>query len=285
MSAPSGIERPPILGMHHGALDKTMVTTGAPPEAMQRVLAALETMGITVEAEHEYLYRCTRPRRGDIAEVDENENENENEKEDSRIEISRPTSSRLPYPTSPREGSVGLFKDFTAEFITSNHNGITMQPTPVHNITITADPTSQSSSNFSLTDTRPSLAAPAPPGLTPSPLLSSLSPSVCPPILHGASTPITTQGIQDIVIKPTSTASSSTSDVILIHAPARADSTIYGARIEDSAEEVRFTVELTRLNRLEQTYTVDIRRLKGNLRSYKFLYDTLRDRADLQRPS
>ena len=52
--------------------------------------------------------------------------------------------------------------------------------------------------------------------------------------------------------------------------------TIYGDQQQDAGDEVRFSVELTRLDRLDDTYSLDIRRLKGNLRSYKFLYDTLR---------
>jgi protein-serine/threonine kinase len=51
---------------------------------------------------------------------------------------------------------------------------------------------------------------------------------------------------------------------------------VYGDRSEEPGDEVRFSVELTRLDRLVDTYSLDIRRLKGNLRSYKFLYDTLR---------
>lgn len=53
--------------------------------------------------------------------------------------------------------------------------------------------------------------------------------------------------------------------------------TIYGDPNQDAGDEVRFYVELTRLDRLNETYSLDIRRLKGNLRSYKFLYDTLRE--------
>ena len=52
---------------------------------------------------------------------------------------------------------------------------------------------------------------------------------------------------------------------------------IYGAYMQDQGDEVRFSVELTRLDRLDGTYSLDVRRLKGNLRSYKFLYDTLRE--------
>ena len=50
---------------------------------------------------------------------------------------------------------------------------------------------------------------------------------------------------------------------------------LYGDEIEDPGGEVRFYVELTRLDRLEDTYNLDIRRLKGHLRSYKFMYDSL----------
>jgi len=57
---------------------------------------------------------------------------------------------------------------------------------------------------------------------------------------------------------------------------------IYGDQTQDQGGEVRFSVELTRLDRLDDMYSLDIRRLKGNLKSYKFLYDSLRDRANLQ---
>ena len=54
---------------------------------------------------------------------------------------------------------------------------------------------------------------------------------------------------------------------------------IYGDVAQDAGDEVRFSVELTRIDRLKDTYSLDIRRLKGNLRSYKFLYDTIRECA------
>ncbi|KIL59254.1 hypothetical protein M378DRAFT_85324 [Amanita muscaria Koide BX008] len=44
----------------------------------------------------------------------------------------------------------------------------------------------------------------------------------------------------------------------------------------DVVEEVRFSVELTRLDGLHDTFSLDVRRLRGNLRSYKSLYETLR---------
>ena len=52
---------------------------------------------------------------------------------------------------------------------------------------------------------------------------------------------------------------------------------VYGDRLNDQGDEVRFYVELTRIEGLDGTFSLDIRRLKGHLRSYKFLYDTLRE--------
>ncbi|KAJ7260899.1 hypothetical protein B0H12DRAFT_1106922 [Mycena haematopus] len=71
-----------------------------------------------------------------------------------------------------------------------------------------------------------------------------------------------------------------TSEILTSEPTGQAD-TVYGTSVEDACDEVRFSVELTRVNLLNDTYSLDIRRLKGNLRSYKFLYDTLRKRADL----
>ncbi|KAJ7437701.1 hypothetical protein FB451DRAFT_1060817, partial [Mycena latifolia] len=45
-----------------------------------------------------------------------------------------------------------------------------------------------------------------------------------------------------------------------------------GESPEDAGDEVRFSVELMRLDRLNKTYSLDIRRLKSNLQSYEFLY-------------
>lgn len=53
--------------------------------------------------------------------------------------------------------------------------------------------------------------------------------------------------------------------------------TLYGDHSEDSGGEVRFSVELTEISGLKSTYSLDIRRLKGPLRSYKYMYDSLRE--------
>lgn len=65
-------------------------------------------------------------------------------------------------------------------------------------------------------------------------------------------------------------------DPPMVVEPSSIHETTYGDPSEDAGDEVRFSVELTRLDRLNDTFSLDIRRLKGNLRSYKFLYDTIR---------
>lgn len=52
---------------------------------------------------------------------------------------------------------------------------------------------------------------------------------------------------------------------------------IYGKRSEDKGGEVIFSVELTRMGGLPDMYHLDIRRLKGELKSYQFLYTKLRE--------
>jgi protein-serine/threonine kinase len=63
----------------------------------------------------------------------------------------------------------------------------------------------------------------------------------------------------------------------LVTEPPTVHDPVYGDSSQDAGDEVRFSVELTRLDRLKDTFSLDIRRLKGNLRSYGFLYDTLRE--------
>ena len=50
----------------------------------------------------------------------------------------------------------------------------------------------------------------------------------------------------------------------------------YGDTAQDAGDEVRSLVELTRTDRLKDTYSLDIQRLKGNL-SYKSLYNAIRE--------
>ncbi len=50
---------------------------------------------------------------------------------------------------------------------------------------------------------------------------------------------------------------------------------IYGEPTLDSGDEVRFMVEVTKIKNLPGLLSLDIKRLKGNVWSYKFIYQTL----------
>ena len=63
---------------------------------------------------------------------------------------------------------------------------------------------------------------------------------------------------------------------VVVSEPLVMSDAAYGDPSQDAGDEVRFSVELTRIDRLNDTYSLDVRRLKGNLRSYKYLYDTIR---------
>ncbi|PKC12375.1 hypothetical protein RhiirA5_286607, partial [Rhizophagus irregularis] len=58
---------------------------------------------------------------------------------------------------------------------------------------------------------------------------------------------------------------------------------LYGDSTVDSGEEIRFAVELCRIKNLPGLYIVDIKRMKGNLWGYKFLYHTLLEKLDLKK--
>jgi protein-serine/threonine kinase len=51
------------LGPHRGAIDQTTTTTQPPPEVIKQVKQVLETMGVEIQVESEYKYRCIRARR------------------------------------------------------------------------------------------------------------------------------------------------------------------------------------------------------------------------------
>ena len=63
---------------------------------------------------------------------------------------------------------------------------------------------------------------------------------------------------------------------VMVNEPLMINETAYGDVSQDAGDEIRFSVELTRIDRLNDTYSLDLRRLKGALRSYKYLYDTFR---------
>lgn len=57
--------------------------------------------------------------------------------------------------------------------------------------------------------------------------------------------------------------------------------TIYGDPNVDPGDEVRFSVELCKIKNLPGLYIVDMRRMRGNVWAYKFIYRTLLDTLNL----
>jgi protein-serine/threonine kinase len=54
----------PAIRPHHGAVDQTMLTSGAPPEGVvAHVRAVLEGMGVELHQESEWKFRCVRQKR------------------------------------------------------------------------------------------------------------------------------------------------------------------------------------------------------------------------------
>ncbi|RKP24375.1 hypothetical protein SYNPS1DRAFT_2636, partial [Syncephalis pseudoplumigaleata] len=50
---------------------------------------------------------------------------------------------------------------------------------------------------------------------------------------------------------------------------------VYGEASIDAGDEIRFVVEICKIKNLTNLYIVDIRRMKGSIWSYKFLYHDL----------
>lgn len=60
-----------------------------------------------------------------------------------------------------------------------------------------------------------------------------------------------------------------------------AQNVIYGEQGIDPGDEIQFSVELSKIENLPGLYVVDIKRTRGNIWAFKFLYHTLLDLLDL----
>ncbi|KAG6816843.1 hypothetical protein H0H87_002492 [Tephrocybe sp. NHM501043] len=196
------------LRTHHGAVDQSMITTKPPPEVIQHVRAVLESMGVEIQVESEYKYRCVRAKR-------------------RKGSMVMGGASTPPQPSGAAGGLAAVTMVGSAA-----SNGVDKRGLPVPSPTFSA----------------------------PGGMLRGL-------LMRRQSSQVSSSGQTDDDISSPLTAESGT---IL-------GATTYGDPAQDAGDEVKFSVELTRIDRLNDTFSLDIRRLKGNLRSYKFLYDTLRE--------
>lgn len=74
--------------------------------------------------------------------------------------------------------------------------------------------------------------------------------------------------------------SSSTTSIPTV-VKAKEPNVIYGEQGIDNGDEVQFTVELSKIENLPGLYVVDIKRTRGNIWAFKFLYHALLDLLDL----
>ena len=170
------------LGLHRGAIDQTTITTKPPSKVMKHVNTILQEMGVQIQEESAFHYRCIRPSRR------ASDTSSMNLDHDQGVDV-----SPLIFYYSGVAGERGNLGNLSIQTLSQ------IQP--------------------------------------------HLEPEISP--------------CQSIVEESSTTV-------------------LYGGPSEDMGDEVRFSVELTRLEGLNDTYSLDIRRLKGNLRSYKFIYDTIR---------
>ncbi|GLB44567.1 hypothetical protein LshimejAT787_1701940 [Lyophyllum shimeji] len=221
----------PGLAIHRGAIDKTTITNHAPPEAMRRVRVALQRMGVIVQAEGEYRYRCIRPRR--LLDKD---------KAVVGVDPGRPGDQTQAAMQEEQDDSDYLSPELRPEVHLQGFEDAL--PPPL--------------------DDEATLTNPDPP-------------------TSFAGFPLRGRSPPPVAAPPTSTStSSSSSNAALLSTPSGPHAVAYGKHTEDPGDEVRFSVEITRFDRLDGTYSLDIRRLRGNLRSYKFVYDSVRTLAVLQ---
>ncbi|KAG5637449.1 hypothetical protein H0H81_004558 [Sphagnurus paluster] len=209
------------LRTHHGAVDQSTITTKPPPDVIRHVRAVLEGMGVEIQVESEYKYRCVRPKK--------------------------------------RKGSMALGSASTPPATTLERGGGSLAA-----VTMVGSAASNGVDKRGLPVPSPSSFT-APGGMLRGLLMRRQSSQVSATGTGGLTSPIDDElGIPlPMVTEP--------------------GVTVYGDPTQDAGDDVKFSVELTRIDRLNDTFSLDIRRMKGNLRSYKFLYDTLRERADLQR--
>ncbi|PPQ64122.1 hypothetical protein CVT24_008733 [Panaeolus cyanescens] len=207
------------LRIHHGAVDQTTITTRPPPEVMAHVRKVLEGMGVEIQQESEYKYRCIRGKKR------------------------KGTMSNLSSaPSNSGSGSPGSLAAVTMVGSAAS-NGIDKRGLPL-----------------------PSPSAFGSGGMLRGLLMRRQSSQVS---SHGPASSQPSLAFDDetsVVV----------SEPMVMGAPGSVE-TAYGDPTQDAGDEVRFSVELTRLDRLNDTFSLDIRRLKGNLRSYKYLYDTVRE--------
>ncbi|KAF5329441.1 hypothetical protein D9619_008999 [Psilocybe cf. subviscida] len=234
------------MGIHRGAIDKTTVTTQPPPRVMAHVAGVLQAMGVEIQQESTYRFRCIRPKKGAVALSAGGPAtlaSTQTSEEMAHLAAPAPIPSRLStsglmasHCVSPLDDVSGYFFVLGCFFVSLFCVVVCVTVC----VTLGCPSVCVCGSSYSGPTIR-LLTIPLPPLFLQSrPPLSPLSP-IDSPILQS--------------FNPSSYSfSASTGPGAPTGAPVEV---LYGSPPDDSHDEVRFSVELTRLEGLSGTYSLD----------------------------
>ncbi|CAI2183760.1 7685_t:CDS:2 [Funneliformis geosporum] len=259
------------LRAHHGAVDQLALTSRAPYEVFIVVKQTLVSMGIEIKREGDFKVRCIRRKRKVIDNGKpvgkETFRGQKNKEKDSLVTLENSEGiidllaekKRRKYSTGPlktllRRTSSNNTNQLASSTSTSTsslaHSNKSNLPTNVTNDALSVPMSSTKGNGNTNNGGLPSV----PNSPTFGPVMTVTSPN------DGTPLPINNHS-NSILTTP---------------------EILYGDPTVDSGEEIRFAVELCRIKNLPGLYIVDIKRMKGNLWGYKFLYHTLLDKLDLK---
>jgi serine/threonine protein kinase len=242
IGVPRRLSAASTIRLHHGAVDQMMLVTNANPlEVMAHMRVVLQGIGVELHVETEYKYRCVRPKR----------------KERPAKSSAGPGAATFKFVGSVGFSGVGISSVSACRlsliYFQVNRRGL---PAPSRNL---FSGTGKLRGLFMRRQPSQVLAMAHPISLvqtSPPPSTLELSPS------------------STLELSPSSTLEFSPSATLKLSPD---EHTIYGDRNQDLGDEIRFSIELTKMDRLSDMYSITMRRLKGNLRSYKFVYNTVRE--------
>ena len=239
-----------VIRTHHGAVSQATVTTGVPIEVMRHVRDVLVRMGVEVQVESDYKYRCVRTKRRRVP--------------------TTPSGFGLGLRDPSASTGMGLAA-FTLIGSAASNGVRTFVDTFCAKSWLLMDTLSTRFVLLLLQVDKRGLPLPsqstfggATGGMLKGLLMRRQSSQVSGVADTEASSP---EIASPPILSPQTPGAQAVSPGELGPEP------VYGDPSQDQGDEVRFYVELTKLDGLKDTYSIDIRRLKGHLRSYKFLYD------------
>jgi len=262
------------IRVHSGAVDQSALTSRPPYEVFIVVKQTLVSMGIEIKREGDFKVRCVRRKRKVI------DNGKSVGKETSRSQRNKEKDNLAVFENS--EGIVDLLAEKKRKKYSTGPLKTLLRRTSSNNTSQLASSTSTSTTSLAHSNKSNLLAN----------VTNDESQALSVPMSSTKSNGNTSNGgspsaPNSPTFGPVMTVTSpndSTSSTINNHSNSilTTPEILYGDPTVDSGEEIRFAVELCRIKNLPGLYIVDIKRMKGNLWGYKFLYHTLLEKLDLK---